>query len=64
METREDLDRDEIVTDLGPASEVTLGVWDPIFKENFVTPQRMKRSLLAVNHGRRAMSFEDGFARA
>ena len=39
METREDLDRDEIVTDLGPASEVTFGVWDPIFKENFVTPQ-------------------------
>lgn len=38
METPEDLNHDEIVTDLGPASEVTLGVWDPIYKENFVSP--------------------------
>jgi hypothetical protein len=38
MENHEDLDHDEIVTDLGAASEVTLGVWDPIFKENFVSP--------------------------
>lgn len=38
MENHEDLDHDDIVTDLGPASEVTLGVWDPIFKENFVSP--------------------------
>jgi hypothetical protein len=27
------------VADLGAASEVTRGVWDPMLKENFVMPQ-------------------------
>ncbi|MCR6645818.1 MAG: hypothetical protein NVV62_15515 [Terricaulis sp.] len=39
MENYDDLDHEEIVTDLGPASDVTRGIWDPILKENFVLPQ-------------------------
>lgn len=30
---------DEIVTDLGAASEVTRGVVDPMLKENHIMPQ-------------------------
>ncbi|MDZ4690970.1 hypothetical protein [Terricaulis sp.] len=30
---------EEAVTDLGAATELTLGVWDPMLKENLIMPQ-------------------------
>lgn len=32
-------ERDEDLIDLGAASEVTQGVWDPMLKENHIMPQ-------------------------
>jgi hypothetical protein len=32
-------ERDDGVADLGAASEVTQGVWDPMLKENHIMPQ-------------------------
>jgi hypothetical protein len=36
---REDTERQEDIVDLGPATEVTQGIYDPVKKENLVTPQ-------------------------
>lgn len=36
---REHEDHDSEVLDLGAASEVTQGIYDPVKKENLVTPQ-------------------------
>jgi hypothetical protein len=39
MHEYETSERDEVVTDLGPATSVTQGVWDPVLKEYLVMPQ-------------------------
>lgn len=36
---REELERDDDIIDLGAATEVTQGIYDPVKKENLVTPQ-------------------------
>ena len=39
MNEHEASERDDVVSDLGPATGVTQGVWDPVLKEYLVMPQ-------------------------
>lgn len=41
---REDIEREEDVTDLGAATDLTLGTPDPVLKEQFVIPQARDHS--------------------
>lgn len=39
MQNEQFIPAEDDVTDLGAASEVTQGVWDPMLKENHIMPQ-------------------------